>query len=180
VKLTQITVSYGVTQSLPQYSNVKPAITLTADLEDGDSPAVVEANLWQWAKDAVHHQVDLALEANDQAAKYSTEPRYQVMKTYWNEWDHRGEAKPPQYVIILPNEVNPNRDAYAQRLVHANYSGESRKLRYTHALAVAQEVLRNADDGPMLIDCADGDLTPLNLALSAPERPTWDGVDNSA
>jgi len=166
MKLTQITVSYGVTQSLPSYSNTKPAITLTADLESGDDPAAVEAALWEHARQAVHAQVDLALEANDQAAKYSTEPRYQVMKTYWNEWDHRGETKPPQYVIILPNEINPSRDAYAQRLVHANYSGESRRLRYTHALAVAQEIIRNADDSPTLLDCSDGDLSRLEAALA--------------
>ncbi len=167
--ITQITVSYGETQSLPQYSNVKPALTLTATLDEGEDVAEAEALLWQHAKEAVHAQIDLALEANDQAAKYDPAPRYQVLHTYWNQWDHRGETKPPQYVVILPNEINPDRDAYGQRLVHANHSGESRKLRYTHALAVAKEAMNDADDNPTLLDCSSGDLTALNFALSVPQ-----------
>ena len=169
MKITQITVSYGATQSLPSYSNVKPQLALTATIDDGEDPQEVEAQLWDMVKNAVHQQIDLALEACDQAAKYSAEPRFQVLQTYWNQWDHKGEAKPPQYVVILPNEINLNRDAYAQRLISAASSGDSRKLRYTHALAVARSVLGDTDEQRTLIDCSDGDLTPLNLALSAPE-----------
>jgi hypothetical protein len=46
VKITQITVSYGETQSLPEYSNVKPNVTLTATLDPTDSPEQAEAALW--------------------------------------------------------------------------------------------------------------------------------------
>lgn len=169
MKLTQITVSYGETQSLPQYSNVKPNLTFTATLDEGDDVAAVEAELWAMAKAHVHEQIDRALEANSMAAKHSTELRYQVLQTYWNEWDHRGEEKPPQYVVILPNEVKIERGAYAQRLIGAAHEGDNRKLRYEHALAVARDVIRNSDDNPTLLDCSNGDLTLLNLALSAPE-----------
>lgn len=169
MKITQITVSYGATQSLPSYSNVKPQLTLTATVDEDESPEAVEAELWALAKAHVHEQIDQALEASDQAARYSTEPRYQVLRTYWDQWDHRGEAKPPQYVVILPNAINLNRDAYAQRLISAASTGDSRKLRYTHALAVARDALSDTDEQRTLIDCSDGDLTPLNLALSAPE-----------
>lgn len=168
MQITQITVSYGETQSLPEYSNVKPLLSITATLDEGEDVAIVEAQLWEHAKDAVHAQIDAALEANDKAAKYSTEPRYQVMQTYWNEWDHPGQEKPPQYVIILPNTINHDRDAYAQRLVHAgNSSGDARKLRYDHALRIAAEVMQ--ERGYTLLDCSSGDLTPLNLAIGAPE-----------
>lgn len=168
MNITQITVSYGETQSLPEYSNVKPNLTITATLDEGDSPGETEQLLWNQAKAAVREQIDLALEANGKAAKWSDEPRYQVMQTYWHEWDHRGEEKPPQYVIILPNEINPERDAYAQRLVHAGNSiGDARKLRYDHARRIAAEVMQ--ERGYTLLDCSSGDLTALNLALSAPE-----------
>lgn len=169
MNITQITVSYGQTQSLPEYSNVKPNLTLTAVLDEGDDPATVEALLWQHAKESVYAQIDAALEINDRAAKYSSEPRYQVMKTYWNQWDHRGEERPPQYVIILPNEMSLKDESYDQKLIHAAYTGESRKLRYSHALAVAQDVIRDSDENPTLLDCSNGDLTPLREALSAPE-----------
>lgn len=179
MKITQITVSYGATQSLPSYSNVKPALTLTATIDDGDDAQEAEAQLWDMVKHAVHQQIDLALEANDQAAKYDPAPRFQVMQTYWNQWDHRGEEKPPQYVVILPNEITLNRDAYAQRLISAAATGDSRKLRYTHALAIARSLLGDADDPRTLLDCADGDLTPLNLALSAPERTAPEHLEDT-
>lgn len=169
MNITQITVSYGETQSLPEYSNVKPSLTLTAVLDQGDDAQLAEADLWTQAKNAVREQIDLALEANGKAAKWSGEPRYQVMKTYWNQWDHRGETKPPQYVVILPNEINPDRGAYAQKLVHAAYSGDSRKLRYSHALTIANEAIGEREEGYTLLDCSNGDLSPLNLAIGAPE-----------
>jgi hypothetical protein len=168
MKITQITVSYGETQSLPEYSNVKPAITLTGMLDEGDDAAAVEADLWLQAKLSVREQIDLALEANGKAAKWSEEPRYQVMQTYWDQWSHKGETKPPQYVIILPNEINLTRDAYAQKLVHAGpYSSEARKLRYGHALRLAAEATQEREY--TLLDCSNGDLTALNLAIGAPE-----------
>lgn len=170
MKITQITVSYGATQSLPSYSNVKPQLTLTATIDDGEDPIEAEAQLWDMVKHAVHQQIDLALEANDQAAKYDPRPRFQVLQTYWNQWDHRGEEKPPQYVVILPNEITLNRDAYGQCLISAAHTGDSRKLRYSHALAIAQSITGDTEEPRTLFDCADGDLTPLNLALSAPER----------
>lgn len=169
MNIIQITVSYGETQSLPEYSNVKPNLTITATLDEGDSPGEVEQLLWNQAKHAVREQIDLALEANDKAAKWSGEPRYQVLRTYWDEWSHRGETKPPQYVAILPNEINLDRGTYAQRLTHFA-RGDSRKLRYSHALRIAESAVTDRDDGPYtLLDCSDGDLTPLNLAIGAPE-----------
>lgn len=166
--ITQITVSYGETQSLPEYSNVKPNLTITATLDEGDSPGEIEAMLWQQAKHAVHVQIDAALEANDRAAKYSDEPRYQVMRTYWDEWQHKGEEKPPQYVVIVPDALKLRR-AYAQRLTHFAH-GDSRKLRYTHARRITDAAVADRDDGPYtLLDCADGDLTRLEAALGVME-----------
>lgn len=164
MKLSQITVSYGETQSLPEYSNVKPNITITATLDDGDDEVAIEAALWQHAKQAVHAQIDAALEMNGKPAKHDPAPRFQVVCTYWNQWDHRGEAKPPQYVIVAPDELKLDRDAYAQRLIV-----DSSGLRPAHAHKVAAELLGDKDEGYALLDCSDGDLTPLNLALSAPE-----------
>jgi hypothetical protein len=167
MNITQITVSYGETQSLPEYSNVKPNLTITATLDEGDDAQAIEAELWAQAKNAVREQIDLALEANDRAAKWSGEPRYQVLRTYWNHWEHRGEEKPPQYVVILPNEINVDREAYGQKLVHAGHY-ESRKLRLAHAQRLGQTAL-DENEGYTLIDCSDGDLSRLAAALGVPE-----------
>lgn len=177
MKLTQITVSYGATQSLPEYSNVKPNLTFTATLDDGDDPEQIEAQLWAMAKESVHEQIDSALERNDKAAKYSDEPRYQVMRTYWNEWEHRGQPKPPQIVVILPNETSL-KEHIDTKLVHTGY-GESRKLRYAHALRLASQ--NAVEHESALIDCASGDLTPLLAALAVADSASVqdDGPDNS-
>lgn len=163
MKITQITVSYGETQSLPEYSNVKPNLTLTATLDESDDPTEAEALMWQHAKLHVHEQIDAALEANGKPAKYSTEPRYQVLYTYWNDWEHRGETKPPQYVIIAPDAMKLDRYGYAQRII-----ADSSRVRYSHAQSLATELMGQRNEGYTLIDCASGDLTALNLAIGAP------------
>lgn len=164
--ITQITVSYGETQSLPEYSNVKPNLSLTAVLDAGDSAEAVEQALWVLAKSAVHEQIDLALEANGKAAKYSPEPRYQVLKTARADAFDRKAAHPSKLVVILPDGVKPQSDDYGARLVSAVY-GESRNLRYAHALRLAHEAAENYD-GATMLDCSDGDLAPLAAALPKP------------
>ena len=165
MNITTITVSYGETQSLPEYSNVKPLLSITATLDEGEDVALIEAQLWEHAKDAVHAQIDLALEANDKPAKYSTEPRYQVMKTARNDYFERGKPEPPRLVVILPDALNPKDATDRARLVHAAY-GASRNLRYAHALRVAHEAAESYE-GAAILDCSDGDLTPLETALTA-------------
>jgi hypothetical protein len=174
MNITQITVSYGETQSLPEYSNVKPNLTITATLDAGEDVAIVEAQLWEHAKDAVHAQIDAALEANNIPAKYSTEPRFQVLKTRTSSYYDRGAPVPPKVVAIVPDGLKLD-----DRFVGAGYHG-SRKLRYGHALRMASE---NVDEGYTLVDCADGDISRLLAQLpedpAEPERP-FDSEDARA
>lgn len=162
MKIIQITVSYGETQSLPEYSNVKPSLTLTATLDDGDDAAAVEAELWGLVKAHVHEQVDQALEGSDKAAKHSSEPRYQVLRTYHDY--HRPRDAPPEqlYVAILPNGVSLDEEAYGTRWVSPSFH-DTRKVRLAHARRMAAEVV--SQEGAILIDCSDGDLARLAVAL---------------
>lgn len=161
--ITSITVSYGETQSLPEYSNVKPAVTLTAELDADDDAAAVEAALWEQAKQSVHAQIDSALELNGKPAKYDPCPRFQVVKTYHDRYADRGKPAPPKLVIILPDALEMERELLGARLVHAGYP-ESRKLRYAHAMQIATEAL-DKYAGATLLDCADGDMSRLQQAL---------------
>jgi hypothetical protein len=169
VKITQITVLYGETVGLPEYSNVKPQLTLTVTVNDGDDPAVLEADLWQHCRLAVQEQADRTLEQNDRAAKYDPAPRYQVLMTYWDRYGRpRLDVEPPKIVIILPNGIDLGRrpDIHFVSSSHA----DTRKLRYAHALRIAVEAAQ--ERGYVLIDCADGDLSPLLAALPLPpEQP---------
>ena len=110
MRITQITASWQETVSLGNYSNVKPSISLTATLDEGDDPAAWKAALMNEARTFVQEQVDAALEANDQPAKYSLEPRYDVRYTYV------GNTK---IVVIAPADVRiPGRSVYAHHVKH--------------------------------------------------------------
>jgi hypothetical protein len=167
VNITQITVSYGETQSLPEYSNVKPNMTITATIQEGDDPAMIEAELWNHAKTAVHEQIDLALEASNMAAKYSAEPRYQVQHTYQGYTVH-GRIEQPNIVVVFPNDMRLS-EQLNQRLGSIGYR-ETRKLRYGHAMRIATEYAH--DQECVLLDCSDGDLSRLEALLPPlPEEP---------
>lgn len=157
MNITQITVSYGETQSLPEYSNVKPNLTITATLGDGELTEEVETELWKMAKESVHAQIDLALEASGKAAKYSTEPRYRVMRTCHDSYSRRGKPVLPLIVTILPNELDLD-----NRFTSTGWP-ENRKLRYAHAQRVAAESA--VDLGAQIVDCSSGDLRTLMALL---------------
>lgn len=161
MRLTQITVSYGETQSLPEYSNCKPALTLTASLDETDDPVACEAALWEQARTSVHTQVDAALEANDRPAKYDPGPRYQVMRTAHERYRRPDDPpNPPKLLVILPNELNLKDN----RLHHAIYP-ESRNMRHAHAFRAAIKYIQDEGEDIPLIDCSDGDLSKLWAVL---------------
>src|SRR5262245_14752355 len=137
MKITQVTVSYGATQSLPEYSNVKPQLVLTATIDDGEAFEAVEAELWALAKAHVHEQIDLALEGSGKAAKYSDESRYQVLRTY-RDYRLKDEEQPPLYVVIFPNELSLDKEAHGTRWVSPSFA-DTRKVRLSHARSMADE-----------------------------------------
>jgi hypothetical protein len=109
------------------------------------------------------------------AARYSDAPRFKVLRT---SPDHRAlAAGAAVVVVILPNELVVE-DA-AQGLYHANYSGDSTKLRSQHALRVAAAVAADCSGDSkrcILVDCSTGDLSALEQALvdAAPTQPVAD------
>ena len=165
MRITQVTVSYGETQSLPQYSNVKPQLSLTAELEPGDDPETAKAALWATAIADVREQIDLALEANGRRAKHDqVSPRYQVMRSGFTPTRQR-------LIVIAPNSAElPTRGDF----VHASYD-ESHNLRLGHARAVAAEVAGNYHNA-IVLDCSDGDLSPIDTYFPAPQVEPEDDV----
>jgi len=169
MKLTEITISYGETVSLPGYSNTKPQITLTATIGPDDDPAEIELLLWAHARQAVQAQADTTLEQNDQPAKYDPAPRYQVMRTYYDRYGRpKDEIAPPIIVVVFPDDNDLDRESYGARFVHAGYA-ESRKLRYQHAMRVAAKAARENNNAE-IIDCSDGNLQRLKVALKRIEQ----------
>jgi hypothetical protein len=80
MQIKTITVSYEYRQNLGDYSSVNPKITVTADLEEGDDPDIIQLRLLDEARGLVQNEIDNALEVNNQPAKFSPEPRYDLIE----------------------------------------------------------------------------------------------------
>jgi len=79
MNITQLTVSFKRTQSLPGYCNVSSGLTATAEIDEADDPLVVEQRLRNELEQAVNDWIDAALEQAGQPARYSTDPRYDLL-----------------------------------------------------------------------------------------------------
>lgn len=143
MRITEITVSWQETAGLGDYSNVRPGVTLTATLDEGDDPAAWREALLIEARRAVQEQVDQALEAMGKPAKWSAEPRYDVRYCY------AGKGK---IVLLVPTGVRLDTSTYP--------------LAAGHRLAMARRIAADCDDG-VVYDCADGNLEPARAAIAA-------------
>jgi hypothetical protein len=72
MKLTEIHVGWEETCSLPGFSNVRPSVRLTAQIEEGDDLEKVREELLARARQAVRDQVDQALVLSNCEPKYSS------------------------------------------------------------------------------------------------------------
>ena len=167
MKITIVTVTYGVTQSPPDYCNIKPSMSLSATLDEGDDALEVAAVLRGMVKGVIHAEVDDVLEAHDNEPRYSTEPRYRVIKTrsVMPFGDTCRFAVP--CVAIVPDEAEIPRGYESVYVI-------ARRGRYAYALRRATET--SHDMQVALIDCADGDLSRLP-ALEESEGGRDDDLD---
>ena len=161
--LTHITISYSRTHSLGNYSNVKPSASLTVEIEETDDLNAVKAQLLSGVKTIVEAEIDAALEADDQPAKFSPEPRYRVLitsETLWLDGPRWGQGarkvKAPQRLAIIV----PQAATIPQETASAWFGCVARDLRLAHALRRAASYA-DSDRQTIyeIIDCADGDLS---------------------
>jgi len=80
MKIITITVSYGRTHSLPDYCNVKPSLSITAEIEPGDHLDQEVAILDQEVAAYVHGRIDDALEADGQSPRFYDGPLYTLYR----------------------------------------------------------------------------------------------------
>jgi hypothetical protein len=174
MQITEITVSYGQTQSLPEYSNVKPMVTLKATVTPDENIEEVRRTLFIVARSMVESEIDDALERHGRPAVYDPAPRYQVQRSAPNPYDDRGRKKPPlpPTIAIVPDGAElPHGDWYG-----AMYASHSSGLRLAHAQLVAEREVKRHGDGAAIVDCSDGDLSRL------PARPAlaYEGSEQEA
>jgi hypothetical protein len=133
MNITTITVGWSETCSLPEYCNVKPSLTLTAQIgEDEDAQATTNALLAE-VKKVVHEQVDEALETVGCAPKYYEGPRYRVV------YDGLGAL-----MLVIPTEVNVERRS-CREMIAATFSLAGAE-RYAKRRLPPEGVMLTVDD----------------------------------
>ena len=94
MNIVTITVGWSETCSLPEYNNVKPSITLSAQIGDGEDAEAATRALLAECKRVVQGQVDEALEACGKRPRHYTGLAYQVV-----------ESAARKLVLVVPNEA---------------------------------------------------------------------------
>lgn len=137
MKITTVTLKYGVTRNMGDYSNIRPEITLSAEVYDGESAEDVLMTLEHYCKKHVNNLVDQALEADGEPPHYYDGPRYTL---YTQNVADKLVAIAP--VGVLPNWMGHR---YANR-----------------RLSVIQEKFDDQKYSDWRkFDCTDGDLSRL-------------------
>lgn len=177
MQIVTITVRYGRTHSLGNYSNTRPETELTATLEPGEDPAAAQASLLATARQFVEETIDRDLEAAGEPAHFDqVSPRYHVIysRTQANWGDLRPLIDPPVVAIVPAERIAdvPGDDAYAHR---------SGALRVAHAERIAAAKLaerKGSYPKAYLVDCRDGDLSRLPTRPPADELSAEDDTDD--
>lgn len=155
MKVTEISVSYEETCSLPGYNNVRPGVRLTAQFEESElSYDYFLHALQDKARIEVQKEIDDALVRSHKAPKYSKDPRYMIL--------HSSRRK---VVLVVPD----NSDAYPDDFNQTFYGGiDTSGL----LLSQAQEYGKLAADreGETLMTIQDGDYSALP---PLPTNKTW-------
>jgi hypothetical protein len=148
MKITSVTVEYGLTENLGDYNNVRPSVRITADVLEGEDPDDVFGELWERAEDEVKEGVNQALEAHGRPALYHEGPRFDAVRAGNN-------------VFVIPSKHGLDREVESWLYWLRGEKGH----RYEHALELAEVM---ADErGTVVVDCSDGGLSPVVAAFLA-------------
>lgn len=154
MQIAKVTASWSETCSLGNYSNVKPSLTLEATIEPGEDAAEVSQRLTGLCRMHVQELINEALEGEDQPAKYWEGLRFDVLAAAYDTGN--------RFVIVAPARTEWPRELR----VYADVRG----FRRQHARDYARSSLERRMGGDVtytLLDCSDGDLEPVLLALRA-------------
>jgi hypothetical protein len=148
VNVIQVSVGWTETASLPNYNNIKPSVTLTATLEEGDNPTGCVSLLMEQAQREVR---DLINQADEE---HNNSPRY---------------YKGPLFILLQGRE----RECYVIAPKGGDYPADLRKITIEGPLNFVNSRAGDyaADYGYQVINCADGDFSKL------PKLPEPDRLD---
>jgi len=131
--IKSVSVGLSLTESLPDYCNVRPSLNVTAELEPGESPETLVRALDELVRTYVEGRVDDALEAAGRAPKYHQGQRHQLYL-----WQQR------HALVILPTDV-------AVRDLPGQWQARSAEVRPATARRLAAQ--EAAAHGYEILDC---------------------------
>lgn len=159
MEITQVTVSYARTESLSNYCNIKPGVTLTATVQEGDDSKVVRNLLFGQAMDAVHQLVDDARERDGMRPKFYKGTLYRS----WYNANRNCVVLAPE-TAVLPNESNWKYVDHWHSRATASRAHQARE----NALERTAEY-----PGCVFVDCSDGNFDTLPALPDAGPEPAW-------
>ena len=80
--ITEVRYTLGYTYNLGDYTNIRPEITLTANVESNEDANEALSHLYQTARHYCHSAIDSALESEGKPAEFSSEPRFVAYRCY--------------------------------------------------------------------------------------------------
>lgn len=125
MKITQVSFGMTVTESLPEYRNVKPSITLTAEIGDGESAEHILEELRSRVRSQLENEVDRYCERLGIPPRFYDGPRYRMMnfslinlpvlmpEKVWDDGMHKHDL--PGNWQIYPDNRNRNYVFHDQR-----------------------------------------------------------------
>ena len=161
MQVKTITVEFGMTQNLGDYSNVRPLVAITADLDQGDDPAAVLQALQGQVRTEVETAVDTALEQAGQSPRFYQGTLFTVFYS---------EVR--RCVVIVPSDTTlPHEATWRDEDKWRVQPSHPRQMRLPTALHLAQTLAQQK--GYALVDGCDGSLTDLPPLPDAGPEPVW-------
>ena len=167
MKVTHIEFEFGMTQNLGDYTNTRPSVKLTAELDDDDDPGKVLDDLMGRAILAVRHTVDNELELAGRQVKYHYGPLYRV----WHSELRRC------VVITAAEDEPPAEENWKYRDHWSGYiSGRDfpTNMRWETAYRAAGQARK---EDWIFVDCSDGDFSDIPPLPDPGPEPLWHQKD---
>ena len=146
MQITQITVQLSHVFSLGNYSNVKPGLSLTADLTEDDDLDAVKDELHRRAEEHVQWAIDRTLEAEDKPPHFFDGPTFDVLRF---DKEH--------LVIVIPHNAGDSLPGEWSAPIYYGMDTVCAGRR----LEVAMEKAGQVGEYRTVVDCTDGDFSRL-------------------
>ncbi|MCA9935975.1 MAG: hypothetical protein H6662_15705 [Ardenticatenaceae bacterium] len=161
MQIEKITVKFGMTQNLGNYTNCRPEIELQAIIDEHDDPAWEIAALREMAVEMVHKLVDDELEQAGEPPKYTKEPLYSVFYAI-----KRG------IVVVSPAGAKlPEISNWLENDAWSRQYDMPPQMRLSTAMEKAALLAREHDY--TLLDCSAGNFGDIPSLPDPGPEPTW-------